>query len=172
MEDIAAVEGFVQADFFLYNIDIVDGSVIGELAGRSVGKHANTVQQLQYKSHIFSISNINALLKAYRCPSCDEFMNKAGNLERDSTTCEEKVKHAVFTKHLYQLRETLFDKLNSFNINSYDDQKLLKNMAITDFESISLQEDKFRATNTTTWIGQPIPTTISFSSNLLEQPIF
>ena len=38
MEDIAAVEDFVQADIFLYDMDIVDGSTIGELARRSVGK--------------------------------------------------------------------------------------------------------------------------------------
>ena len=39
MEDIAAVQDITQEDIFLYDIDIVDGSMIGELAGRSVGKN-------------------------------------------------------------------------------------------------------------------------------------
>ena len=38
MEDIAAVEDFVQADIFLYDIDNVDGSKLGELVRRTVGE--------------------------------------------------------------------------------------------------------------------------------------
>ena len=40
MEDIAAKDDIVQVDIFLYNIDIVDGSTIGELARRSLGKNS------------------------------------------------------------------------------------------------------------------------------------
>ena len=39
MEVIATVEDIVQADFSLFDIDIVDGSRIGELARKSFGKH-------------------------------------------------------------------------------------------------------------------------------------
>ena len=52
MEDVAIVEDIVQADFFLYDIDIVDGSMIGEVDRWNVGKHSNTVQLLRYDSHI------------------------------------------------------------------------------------------------------------------------
>ena len=37
MEDIAAVEDFVPADFFLSDTDIVDGAMIGELSKSIVG---------------------------------------------------------------------------------------------------------------------------------------
>ena len=37
MQDIAAVEDVVQADICLYDIDIVDPSLIGELVRKSVG---------------------------------------------------------------------------------------------------------------------------------------
>ena len=47
MEDIAAVDDIVRAEKFLYGIDIVDGSMIGELARRSVGKHPITVRLLR-----------------------------------------------------------------------------------------------------------------------------
>ena len=60
MEDTAAVEGFVQADIFLYDNGNVAGSMIGELARRSVRKHSNTVRLLRYNSHICHVSNINA----------------------------------------------------------------------------------------------------------------
>ena len=68
MEDIAIVEDIAQADFFLNEFDIVEGSTIGELARRSVGKHSNTVRPLRYNSQICQVSKIKALFKAYRCP--------------------------------------------------------------------------------------------------------
>ena len=52
MEDIAAVEDIVQADNFPYDIDIVDGSVIGEFARRSMGNYSKTVRLLRYNRHI------------------------------------------------------------------------------------------------------------------------
>ena len=51
-EDSAVVEDNVQGDIFLYDIDIAAGSMIGELARRSVGKHALFVRLLRYNSHI------------------------------------------------------------------------------------------------------------------------
>ena len=78
----------------------------------------------------------------------------------------------MFFPKTYQPRETLFDNLDSFNIPYSDDQKLFDNMAIFHFESICVQEDKFRDTDTATWIGKHVPISVSISSNLSEQPIF
>ena len=69
------------------------------------------------------------------------------------------------------MREKLFDKLDSFIIPHPDDQKFLKNMAFFDFESICVQEDKFRHTKITTWISRHVALSVSTSSNLVEQPI-
>ena len=44
--------------------------------------------------------------------------------------------------------------------------------AIFDFQSISVQEETFRDTNTTTWYGKHVPISVSISSNLVEEPIF
>ena len=90
MEDIAAREDIVQAVVFLKNFDILDGSIIEELARRIIGKLSNDVGLLRYNSHIPYVSNINASFKAYHCPSSDEFINKALNLERHLATCKEK----------------------------------------------------------------------------------
>ena len=62
-------EIFNQADIYLYDIDIVDVSMIGELARRNVGKHSNTDRFLRYINHTWHLSNINALFKVYRCSS-------------------------------------------------------------------------------------------------------
>ena len=90
LQDIAIVEDIVQADIFLYVIDIVNGSMIGELAMRSIGKHSNTVRLFRDNSHICHVSDINSLFKAYRCPSRDQFIRRAQHLEQHLTTCNKK----------------------------------------------------------------------------------
>ena len=120
---------------FLYDVDFVDWAVIGELARRSVGKHSNSVRKIHYISHICYVSNINSFLKTYRCPSCDQFIKNAGNVERHLKTCKELVER-IFQKNMYQLRELLFDKLDSFGNLNTGNQKLFNSMAIFDFESV------------------------------------
>ena len=85
--------------------------------------------------------------------------------------CSERVKH-IYLKNVYQLRETLFDKLDSFDIQYTDDQKLFTNIAVFDFECICIPEEKLKNTNTTTWIGKHVPISVSISSNLTPIPIF
>ena len=70
------------------------------------------------------------------------------------------------------IRETLFDKLDYFGIKYTSEQKLFKNLAIFDFESIYVQEETFRNTIRTTWIWKHVPISVSISSNLVEGPIF
>ena len=86
-------------------------------------------------------------------------------------TCSERVKN-VYPKNVYQTQQTLFDKLNSFRIEYTNEQKLFKNLAIFDFESICVQEESFKDTDTTKWIGKHIPISVSISSNLVKEPFF
>ena len=81
------------------------------------------------------------------------------------------MKH-IYAKNVYQLRETLFDKLDSFDIQYTDDQRLFTNLAVFDFESICIPEEKFKNNKTTTWIGKHVPISLSIASNLIAKPIF
>ena len=48
-----------------------------------------------------------------------------------------------------------------------------KNLAIFDFESICVKEaNSYKQTETTTWIGQHVPISVSISSKLFPEPIF
>ena len=85
--------------------------------------------------------------------------------------CNERVKQ-IYPNNVYQLRETLFDKLDSFDIQYTDDQKLFSDLAVFDFESICIPEEKFKNTETTTWIGKHVPISVLISSNLIAMPIF
>ena len=143
--------------------------MVGELARRSIKKYEKNVQLIRYNSQICYVDNINALFKAFRCLTCDTYFQKTGNLERHLVRCSERVKH-IYPKNVYQLRETFFDKLDSFDIQYTDDQKLFKNLAVFDFESICIPEVKFKNTETTTWIGKHVPISVSISSNLIAEP--
>ena len=168
---IPTVENLLTLNIVLYDIDIVDGNIIGELARRSVQKYDNTARLLRYNNHICYVNNINAAFQCFCCPDCDTFFKRTFNLERHLTTCSERVKN-VHPRNVYQIRETLFDKLDSFGIKYTIEQKLFENLAIFDFESICVQEVTFRDAKTTTWIGKHVPISVSISTNLVEEPIF
>ena len=172
MTDIPKVEEMLQLNIFLYDIDFEDGELIGELARRSIQKFEKSVKLLRYNNHICYVNNINAFFKAFRCTTCDTFFSKTGNLERHLVTCSDRVKH-IYPKNVYELRETLFEKLDAFNIPYRSEQKLFKNLAIFDFESICVKEaNSYKQTETTTWIGKHVPISVSISSNLIPEPIF
>ena len=113
MNDIPTVEDLLTLIILLHDIDIVDGNIVGELDRQSVQKYENTLRLLRYNIHICYVSNIKAVFQAFRCPNCDTFFKKTFNLERHLTTCSERVKN-VYPRNVYQIRETLFDKLYSF----------------------------------------------------------
>ena len=50
--DIPTVEDLVTLNILLYDIDIVDGNIFGELARRNMQKYNNTVRLLSYNNHI------------------------------------------------------------------------------------------------------------------------
>ena len=171
MDDIPTVEDLLTLNNVLFDVVIVDGNIIGELAGRSVQKYKNTMQLLRCNTHICYVNNINAVFQSFRCPNCETSFNRTCNLERHLTTCSERVKN-VCPKNVYQTQATLFDKLDSFVIEYTNEPTLFKNLAIFDFESICVQEESFKDTDTTKWIGKHIPISVSISSNLVKEPNF
>ena len=171
MTDIPKVEEMLQLNIFLYDIDFVDGELVGELARRSIQKFEKSVKLLRYNNHICYVSDMNSIFKSFHCSTCDTIFSKTGNLERHLLTCSERVKHN-YPKYVYQLRETHFEKLDSFNFPYREDQKLFKNLAIFDFESICVKEEMYKKTETTKWIGKHVSISVSISSNLIPEPFF
>ena len=156
-KDIPIVEDLLLLKILLFDIDNVEGNIISELAWRSVQKHDNTVRLLRHKSHI-CYSN-NAVFQIFRCPNCDTFLNRAPNSERHLNTCSERVK-SVYPRNIYQIRATVFDKLDSFGNKYTSERKLLNNLAIFDTELICVQKERFKNTNTTIWLGKRFPISV------------
>ena len=111
MNDIPTVEDLLTLNIFMYDTDIVDGNIIGELARRTMQKNNNTVTLLRCNDHLCYVSNIIAVFQAFRCLNCDTFFSRAFNLDRNLTTCSERLKK-VYLWNVYQIRETVFDNLD------------------------------------------------------------
>ena len=161
----------LQLNIFLYDIDFVDGELIGELSRRSIQKYEKSVNLLRYNDHIFYVNNINALFQAFRCTTCDAFFSKTGNLEQHLVNCSERVEH-FYPKSVHELRETLFEKLDAFNNPYRNEQNLFKKLAMFDFESMCVKKDSKKQTETTTWIGKHLLISVFFSSKMIRQAIF
>ena len=91
-------------------------------------------------------------------------------MERHLLTCSQRVRH-IYPKNVYQLRGTPFEKLDSFNIPYREDQKLFKNLAVFNFESICINEETYKETETTKWFGKHVHISVSVSSNIISEPI-
>ena len=78
----------------------------------------------------------------------------------------------MFIRRTYIKPKKLFDRLDSFGIEYTNEQTFFKKLAIFDFESLCVQEESFKDTDTTKWIGKHIPISVSISSNLVKEPIY
>ena len=170
-DQIPIIEELIKQNIFIYDFDIEDGEIIGELVRRSVERYDENIKLLRYNNHICYVNDINKFFKKFRCPSCDVFFNHSGNFNRHLKTCKELVKN-IYPRGAYSLRETLFEKLDNFSIAYPEDHTLFRNFVVFDFEAICVQSVKINNTATTSWIGTHVPVSVSISSNLLDEPVF
>ena len=172
LNDIPTVEDLLQLKIFHYDFDFADGELIGELCRRAIQKYGQSVKILRYNNHLCCVNYMNALYKAFWCTTCDTFISKTGILEQHLVNCSDRVKH-IYPKNIYELRETLSEKLVAFNNPWRNERKLITNLAIFDFESICVKEaNSYKQTKITTWIGKHVPISVSISSNMIPEPIF
>ena len=78
----------------------------------------------------------------------------------------------IYPKNVYEPRETLFEKLEGFNLPVSQDNKLSNNLAIFNFESICVPTEELKETQTTTWIIKHVAISVSISSNLIDEPTY
>ena len=143
VEDLPVVEEIVQRNIFKYDFDIQEGEYVGELARRSIGRFDKTVKLMRFNNHIIHTNDIDSFFKCFRCPSCDTFFNKTDNVNKHLLRCKDRVRH-IYPKNVYELRETLFEKLEGFNLPVSEDNKLFNNLAIFDFESICVPTEELK----------------------------
>ena len=80
MTDIPKVQEMLQLNFFHYDIDFVDGELIGELARRRIQKLEKSVKHLRYDNHICYVNHMNSFFKSFCCSTCDTNFSKTGKM--------------------------------------------------------------------------------------------
>ena len=145
--------------------------LLGELCHRSEFKFKRTVNVISFNAHICWVSDINSILKKMRCYNCDQFFDRSFNLERHLKVCDGQIKH-VYPNGPYQLKDSVFDRLLEVGVEVSLEQQKFRNLAVFDFESITVSDDQLKATDSTTWVGRHVPISVSIASNLLDNPLF
>ena len=75
----------------------------------------------------------------------------------------------IYSENVYNLCETLFEKLEGFNLPVSEDYKLFNNLAVFDFEPICVHLEKLKETQTTIWTAKYYPISVSKTSNLIDE---
>ena len=106
IDHLVFVENAIKHNIFIYDIDIVDEDFVGGLARRSIEMYAKNINLLRYNNQISYVDDIITFFKRFRCPSCDTFIQKAGNFNRHVKTCKDRVQH-IYPKSVYFARPYL-----------------------------------------------------------------
>ena len=130
MSDIPTAADLLTLNIPLYDIDIVDGNIFGELARPNLQKYETNVRVLRYNNHICYVNNINAVFQLFRCFKCDTFFNKTFNFERHLTTCSERVKN-VYTVERISIPRKFLWKAELFWYQVYEWKKILQKFCNT-----------------------------------------
>ena len=132
-EEIPLVEKITSVNLNMYSLYYdEEGLLLGELSRRSAGLFKRGLSLVQYNNHVCWVSNINTLLKNFRCHNCDKYFTKRSLLDRHLLSCDDKVKH-TYPNGPYELRETIFEKLEGINIHVETERRLFQNLAVFDF---------------------------------------
>ena len=78
----------------------------------------------------------------------------------------------VYIRNVIEIRKILFAKRDSFVFKYMAEQKPFKKFAKIDCESLCVQAKNFEDTRTTNWIEKLVATSVSNSSNIVEETFF
>ena len=162
-DDIYILEDICEINIQLFNIDYDEnGETVGELTRGSALRFSRIVNLIRYDNHICWTENFNNLLKKFRCHICDFFLSSTRNLLNHQRQCRENIKH-VYPTGVYQLKETVFERLEDIGIHVEKEIRLFTNFAFFDFESITVADNTLKNSDSTTWIGRHVPISVSIS---------
>ena len=171
-DDIYILEDICEINIQLFNIDYNEnGEIVGELTRRSALRFSHIVILIRYDNHICWTEKLNNLLKKFRCHTCDIFLSSTRNLLNHQTQCRENIKH-VYPTGVYQLKETVFERLEDIRILVDNEVRLFTNFVVFDFESITVADNTLKNSDSTTWIGRHVPISVSISYSFGSGVIF
>ena len=68
VKELPAVEEIEQRSNFIYDFDVQEGSYVGELARRIIGRFGKTVILLRFNNHVIHTNNIEKIFQVFAMP--------------------------------------------------------------------------------------------------------
>ena len=136
----------------------------------SEGKFNNVMNLHLYKHHISYITDINAFAVRHTCRYCSRVFTKLSNMKRHFGKCGKVVRHK-YPGDYCDKYQSVFDKLESFNIYVPKQDRLYDWFIVYDYESILVKHDEAQK-GKMKLIASHIPVSVSVCSNVdsFEQP--
>ena len=170
--DIPILEELIDRSIQIFTILLDDDSkMFADLTRRSSMNRLQTTSLLRYENHICWTADINKFLKKFRCYICDLFYDRSYNLVNHMKNCSETTRHK-YPSGAYQLSDTIFDRLEEFNIIVPDELRLFPNLIVYDFESITVLDSTIKNTELTSWISKHVRISVSLCSNFNPDTLF
>ena len=102
---------------------------IGVFPEQFFRRFSSTANLLRYSIHICYVTDVNKVYMGLDCGSCDEFLRRSSNIQRQLPKCEELVRTS-YPRSVYQFRETLFSKLKAFEIEVTENKFLTTSLSL------------------------------------------
>ena len=131
---------------------------------KSRGQNKTTMYLNLYQNHVSYIRNFAGYAQKYQCKTSDRHFNHAGNLNKHQRNCANQTKY-VYPGGFYQPTESVFERLDQYNIHVPDEDRTYPWFVCYDFEAI-LEKTNERPTEKLTWTQRHVPISVSMCSNV------
>ena len=151
---------------FLVNLDVYNLREDGfaHSVYKSRGQQGSTMYVNLYQNHLSYIRDFAVYAKKYQCKTCERHFDRSFNLHRHQQSCDKKT-HFVYPGGFYQSTESIFEKLEQYDIHVPEKERLFPWFICYDLEAL-LEPVDDRPTIMLQWTQKHIPVSVSICSNI------
>ena len=151
---------------FDLNIEVYDLKEDGfaQSIYRSRGLHGTTMYVNLFENHMSYINNFAQYAQKFQCKTCERHFKLAGDLYRHQRNCANQTKF-VYPGGFHRANESIFTKLEQFDINVPEDDRTFPWFICYDFEAI-LQKVDDHPSQFLQWTQEHKPISVSICSNV------
>lgn len=139
-----------------------------ELVFRTIkdeSSNQDALRLLVHQEHFCYIKNMDLFAKCHYCPKCKKGWKHAGHFNRHVKTCEVGIKEK-YTDGVFQLKKTVFNKLEEVGINVPKKDRIFPYRSTLDIECLLEKSDQTQDTEKTSYLHQHSFVSVSVCSNV------
>ena len=118
-----------------------------------------------FENHLSYIRYFSQFAQKYQCKTCERHFKQAGDLHRHQKSCSNKTKFMYPGGGFHQDRESIFEKLDQYEIHVLEDIRTFPWLICYYFE-VLLRKIQDQATDMLQWTHKHVPVSVSICSNV------